>query len=294
MVTLASDTGPHGSVLRYCRRMSDYVHSPRAGFEAALVGAALQAALSTDRRLPVFGIVGLQGSGKSTLAAQVSALAESRGLRTAVVSLDDFYLERQQRLQLARQVHPLLATRGPPGTHDLALALSTMVQLQEGRRIALPRFDKLADDRLPRTQWPVVAGHCDLVILEGWFLKTPAQHDLELQPALNPLERNEDGAGTWRRWCNEALAREYPALWQCIDRLWFLQGPGLEVVPGWRWEQEQALQAAHPGPTGMDRGQIDRFVQLFERVSRQALRALPHVAERTIMIDSERRPLRFS
>jgi D-glycerate 3-kinase len=294
MVTLASDAGPHGWILRYCRRMSDYVHSPSAGFNAALVGAALQAALSTGRRVPVFGIVGLQGSGKSTLAAQMSAAAESRGLRTAVVSLDDFYLGRQQRLQLAHQVHPLLATRGPPGTHDLALALSTMAQLQEGRRIALPRFDKLADDRLPRTQWPLTADRCDLVILEGWFLKTPAEQDAELQPPLNALERDEDGDGVWRSWCNRALARDYPALWQYIDRLWFLQGPGFEVVPGWRWEQEQALQATHPGPTGMDRGQIDRFVQLFERVSRQALRALPHVAERTIMIDSERRPLRLS
>jgi len=37
-----------------------------------------------------------------------------------VLSLDDFYLGHAARLQLARDIHPLLATRGVPGTHDIA------------------------------------------------------------------------------------------------------------------------------------------------------------------------------
>jgi D-glycerate 3-kinase len=40
----------------------------------------------------------------------------------------------------------------------------------------------------------------------------------------------------------------------------------------------------------MDRAQVARFVQLFERVSRQALRTLPAIAERTIQLDAQRRP----
>jgi len=34
-----------------------------------------------------------------------------------------------------------------------------------------------------------------------------------------------------------------------------------------------------------------RFVQFFERTSRQALRTLPTIAERTIRLDAQRRPL---
>ena len=34
-----------------------------------------------------------------------------------------------------------------------------------------------------------------------------------------------------------------------------------------------------------------RFVQFFERVSRQALRTLPGIAERTIRLDAQRQPL---
>lgn len=275
--------------MRYCRRMADHAHVPTSGFDPSLVASALEAALAIDTAVPVFGIVGLQGSGKSTLAAQVAALAARRGLQAAVVSLDDFYLERRERLQLAEQVHPLLATRGPPGTHDLPLALDTMAKLRRGARVALPRFDKLADDRAPLAQWPVVEGRCDLAIVEGWFLKTPPQDDPDLSEPVNALEREEDAHGVWRRYCNTALATEYPALWDTVDAAWFLQGPGFEVVPEWRWQQEQALQAADPGRTAMSRAQVERFVQFFERVSRQALKTLPAIAERTVRLDSERR-----
>lgn len=259
------------------------------GFDATLVRAAFDAARALPAATPVFAITGLQGSGKSTLAAQLVAAAEAEGLRAATLSIDDFYLTRAERERLAREVHPLLATRGPAGTHDLPLALATLDALREGRPAALPRFDKLADERLSETRWPRTAGRVDLVVFEGWFLKTPAEPDPSLAAPLNALERDEDADGTWRRWCNAALARDYPALWQRIDALWFLRGPGFDVVPEWRWQQEQALQAAEPGRTGMRRGEVERFVQFYERTSRQALRSLPAIAERTLPLDWQRR-----
>lgn len=267
-----------------------HVSSP--GFDETLVSTALDAALALPGPTPVFAIAGLQGSGKSTLAAQVAGLAQKRGLRVAVLSIDDFYLGRDQRQRLAREVHPLLATRGPPGTHDLDLALGTMESLRAGRATRLPRFDKLADDRLPATQWPTAEQRCDFVLLEGWFLKTPPQSSDELIAPINALERDEDPDGAWRRWCNAALADDYPRLWRSIDALWFLQGPGFEVVPEWRWQQEQTLRAADPGRAAMTRAEVGRFVQFFERVSRQALRALPAIAERTVPLDTQRRSAR--
>lgn len=261
---------------------------PSPGFDPALVASALDAALSLPHATPVFAISGLQGSGKSTLAAQMERLARSRGQQVAVLSIDDFYLGKAERLQLARKVHPLLATRGPPGTHDLALAIDTLQRLRSGADTPLPRFDKLADDRLPVARWPRTQGRCDLVVLEGWFLKTPAQDAQALIAPINTLERDEDTDGHWRNWCNQVLALDYPALWQHIDLLWFLQGPGFDVVPDWRWQQEQSLQASDPRRAGMRREEVERFVQLFERVSRQALRTLPIIADRTITLDKER------
>ena len=263
--------------------------SPRR-FPQSLVNQALEDALATAQPVPILAISGLQGSGKSTLAAQVVELARSRGLQAAALSIDDVYLTRAQRQRLAGRVHPLLATRGPPGTHDLALALATLDAARAGQPLWLPRFDKLADERVPQAQWQQLE-KLDLLVFEGWFLGTPAEAEAALQQPLNPLEREADPDGTWRRWCNQALAEHYPALWQRFDRLWFLQPPGFEVVPQWRWQQEQGLQQAAPGRTGMNRAQVQRFVQFYERVSRQALRSLPAIADRTIALDAQRKPL---
>lgn len=236
----------------------------------------------------VLGISGLQGTGKSTLASQIAAAAGARGLRAGVLSLDDLYLDPGTRAGLAREVHPLLATRGPPGTHEVALGVSILQAVHAGTPVRLPRFDKLGDRRLPERDWPA-AGTLDLLLFEGWCVGTPPETATRLVEPLNALERDEDAAGTWRRWCNAALARDYPALWAAMDRLMFLQPPGFEVVFDWRLQQEQRLQAAAPHRPAMDAAGIARFVQHFERVSRQALCTLPDRAHRVVALDATRR-----
>ena len=68
----------------------------------------------------LINVNGSQGSGKSTLTAFLSLiLTHHFGLNTVDISIDDFYLTKIQREQLAKDVHPLLATRGVPGTHDI-------------------------------------------------------------------------------------------------------------------------------------------------------------------------------
>ncbi|MEO6263632.1 MAG: kinase [Luteimonas sp.] len=268
----------------------------QGGYPDDFVAGVLADALDHDCR--VYGIAGLQGTGKSTLSVQLAAMASKRALRVVALSIDDFYLGREARRQLGRSVHPLCATRGAPGTHDVALACDVLDALREGRTTALPRFDKIADDQLPRAQWPLAQGADPgsgpgqaLVLLEGWFLKVPPQDDAELVEPINALERDEDPHGTWRRWSNDALARDYPPLWSRLERLLFLQGPGFDIVPQWRWQQEQTLQAAHPDRKAMTHEQVGRFVRFFERVSRQALRTLPGIAERTVRLDAARRPI---
>ncbi len=269
--------------------MPSRVHaSASTGFSPGLVAAVLDRALA--HRVRVQGIAGLQGSGKSTLAAQVVALARARGLHAVAVSLDDFYLGRRERLARGRRIHPLLATRGPPGSHDLALAVATLDALRDGQRCRVPRFDKLSDRRLPPSRWRSMDSATDLLLFEGWFLKTPPQSADALREPVNALEREADPGGQWRTWCNDALC-DYAPLWSRIDRLLFLQPPGFEIVPGWRWQQERRMQAVHPRRGGMDRHAIERFVMAFERVSRHALATLPAIAEDCVRLDAKRRPL---
>ncbi|MYJ73656.1 MAG: hypothetical protein F4089_00575, partial [Gammaproteobacteria bacterium] len=82
--------------------------------------AALLADDWRRRGTPSAGLGGGQGAGKSTLGRLIAQAGSMLGIRIEVLSIDDFYLTKEQRLQLAEDVHPLLATRGPPGTHDVA------------------------------------------------------------------------------------------------------------------------------------------------------------------------------
>ena len=101
---------------------------------------------------PLFlGINGAQGTGKSTLADFLQlALEESVGWHVAVLSIDDFYLTKTEREHLRKTTHPLLITRGVPGTHDLQLLSTCIEQLRNlnlGSKLSLPRFDKAQEDR---------------------------------------------------------------------------------------------------------------------------------------------------
>lgn len=257
------------------------------GYPDAFVATVLERALALPGPCRVFGITGLQGTGKSTLSAQVAARAEARGLRAVVLSIDDLYLDQPERHRLGREVHPLLATRGAPGSHDLALGEATFEALRAGRG-RLPAFDKISDRRLAESEWARLDDVPDLVLFEGWFHKVPPQSDAELTAPINALERDEDREGTWRRWCNDALAG-YAPLWARLDALLFLQGPGFEQVPEWRGQQERTLAAANPGRRTMTQAEVERFVLFFERVSRQALATLPGIADWTVRVDAQRR-----
>lgn len=263
---------------------------------ATPASAAQLAALLLARRPPqpralqVIGLAAPPGSGKSTVAAAMVDQAHQQGLRAATLSLDDVYLPGSQRQQLATRIHPLLATRGPPGSHDLPLALSLLDALQRGQPCSLPRFDKLADEPLPRSRWPRADAGLQLLVLEGWMLGVGPQDEAALAKPVNTLEREQDGDGRWRCWCNQRLQLDYPALWQRIDWLCVLQPPDWETVLGWRIEQEQRL-AASQGRPGMDAAAVTRFLQHFERVGRHAMATLPTIAALCLPLDAQRRVL---
>ncbi|KRE88879.1 kinase [Frateuria sp. Soil773] len=245
--------------------------------------------IARARRPYVLGLSGLQGSGKSTLARVMKALAEARGLPTDVLSLDDFYYPRGEREALAREVHPLLRTRGVPGTHEIELLLSVLAALPRASDklpVAWPRFDKGRDTRIPPSRWPRATRPPRLVILEGWALGLRPQLQSALETPVNALERDEDPDGSWRHWVNKQL-RGYQPLWRKLDALVVLQAPNWDVVMRWRSEQEANLLARH-APLAMDADTMVRFLAHFERLSRHALATLPALADSVVEYDTER------
>ena len=198
-------------------------------------------------------------------------------------------------MRLARTVHPLLITRGVPGTHDVALAMSTLDALRNAspeNPARLPRFDKGLDTRLPPSRWRVVSRPPRFVILEGWCVAVPPQTMGELEQPINALERDEDAQAIWRTWANDQLSRQYTKLWRRLDRLVMLQAPSFEIVSRWRDEQERALRKRGAiralSPTA-----LRRFLMHYERLSRQALKRLPALADLRIVLDGSRRVVRI-
>ncbi|WP_294334262.1 AAA family ATPase [uncultured Sphingomonas sp.] len=235
----------------------------------------------------VLGLCGAQGSGKSTLAAAVARAVPD----TVILSLDDLYRTRAARRDLAATIHPLFATRGVPGTHDVDLGIATLDALRAGARIRLPRFDKAVDDRVPDGD-VAEAGAVRLILFEGWCVGARPIADADLAEPINALERNEDGDGRWRRSWNAALAGSYQALFARVDRLVLLEAPGWETVLRWRTEQEQTLRAAGAsGPGVMDDAAVARFIQHYERLTRHILAEMPGRADLVLPLD-ERRSLR--
>jgi D-glycerate 3-kinase len=255
--------------------------------------AALEAALSLLlRRAPpvLAGLSGVPGSGKSTFARALARLAARRGVALLVLSLDDFYFGRRARQRLAREVHPLLATRGVPGTHDLALldaVLDALPGASPDRPVAVPRFDKGRDTRRPPSRWRGVERTPEIVLLEGWCVGIEPEDPAVPMTPCNALEREEDPDGRWRRRVNAALAGPYGRLWKRLDPLILLEAPGFEVVAAWRAEQERA-RLARGAPRALGAGTLARFLMHIERLSRHALRSLPPRADLRIALDRHR------
>ena len=237
------------------------------------------------------GVSGAQGTGKSTLAEFLRlALEVNSGWRVVVLSLDDFYLTKRDRVRLSKRVHPLLETRGVPGTHDLCM-LSTCIEelklLNAEREMQVPRFDKSIDDREDPEAWPVISGRVDVIILEGWCVGSTAQASDTLSTAINSLEEEQDPSVEWRHFVNAQLAGEYATLFKQLDALVFLRAPNFDAVKRWRIEQEEKLAAATGVSAAgvMNKSQVARFIQHFERITRENLASLPGIADVVVDLD---------
>ena len=251
--------------------------------------AARSRALREQRGRTVYlGLCGAQGSGKSTIAAATTAILNARGLKAVTLSLDDFYPSREARGWLAAKVHPLMAVRGPPGTHDVPLACVVLDHLGLPGATPLPRFDKSTDERLPKADWRLIDGPVDVVIFEGWCVGARPQPASDLALPVNDLERVDDANGTWRHYANRQLAEPYQALFSRLDALVLLAAPGFEVVRAWRTEQEQKLRDRTG--RGMDDTSINRFIAHYERLTRWILQEMPARADWTIPLTADRTP----
>lgn len=253
----------------------------------------IRAVLPSVRKPLVLGICGAQGSGKTTLVTALATALEAEGIAAATLSLDDLYLTRAERQALAQTLHPLFATRGVPGTHDIALGLDALDALERGEAVPLPRFDKGNDDRAPMESSPTAPKGVQVLLLEGWCLGARPEDIAALAQPVNSLEADEDPDGRWRAHANTALAGPYQALFARIDILVLLAAPDWEVVAQWREQQEAELRAKGAA-RAMSRAEVRRFIQHYERLTRWILQEMPARADLVVRLGEHREVLGIS
>lgn len=195
-------------------------------------------------RCQLIAINGAQGTGKSTLCLFLKAFIEQTKKRAVVISLDDIYLKKQERLALANKVHPLLKTRGVPGTHDLALGQTLIQQLTSANihdLTYIPRFSKAHDDRAEKSQWTKYTGRPDFILFEGWCMGAQAEAETQLDKAINRLEQKHDANHCWRRYVNNILSKNYQIFFNQFEKLIMLKAPNFQSICEWRELQEKKL-----------------------------------------------------
>lgn len=228
----------------------------------------------------IIGINGAQGAGKTTFCKVMNLLLEQLfNKNTVCLSIDDLYKSRQQRQILADQIHPLLITRGVPGTHNTELGIKLLKQLrnQDITDCLIPVFDKATDNPLPQSRWKAVKTHYDIILFEGWCVGSRAQTAEQLKHPINQLEREEDSQGIWRNHINQQLQSSYTELFSMIDIMVMLKIPDFNKVYEWRKLQEHKLRQSLNGKAGhtMSDSDIKRFVMHFERITRHNLKDMP-------------------
>ncbi len=248
----------------------------------------------------VIGINGAQGAGKSTLFNLLEViLTEGFNLKVVGFSIDDLYKTYDERIELSETIHPLLRTRGVPGTHDVELGMEILNSLknsQEDTITKIPVFDKSTDDRCEASVWQEWIGPADVIVLEGWCVGADPQQASDLVEPINVLETDEDATGAWRDYVNAQLKGPYQELFNMIEVLIMLKVPSMDAVFEWRSLQEKKLAERvkyiydTQQPTQhlriMDERQIQRFIQHYERLTRHMLAEMPTRADITLCLNS--------
>lgn len=252
--------------------------------------------LNTEEKTQVIGINGAQGAGKTTFSHLLRVVLEKQfGMRVVSLSIDDFYLSRAEREQLAKDVHPLLITRGVPGTHNVRLCekvINSLSQATPKTETIIPRFNKATDDPFPESQWDTFVGRPNVILFDGWFMGAVEQKETELLSPINDLERNEDPYCVWRRYVNSQLKDNYHSLFDKIDILVMLKISSFDKVYEWRSLQESKLRIKTKGQKNlrvMSDEELRRFISHYERLTRYMLREMPKRADMLFNVSSDHR-----
>ena len=238
-----------------------------------------------DKKRPYFvGLAGGQGTGKTTISSLIRIiLIKYFKLKVFRISIDDFYKTRKERISLSKRIHPMLLTRGVPGTHDINMMLSFFkkVKSKKFKRLKLPTFNKAIDDRSNKKSWYELNEKPDVIIFEGWCVGAKSETNNTLKKTINSMEKTEDQKKIWRKYVNYQLKSKYKNLYSQLNCLIYLKAKNFNLLQKWRLKQERKLWIKSKMKSNskiMSKGDVINFMQTYQRITQNMFRYMPKYA----------------
>ena len=242
-------------------------------------------AKKANKKKPYFiGLAGGQGTGKTTISSIIKIILEKYfKLKVFKISIDDFYKTRKERTNLSKKVHPMLMTRGVPGTHDIKMMLDFFKKAKNKRfkKLKVPNFNKAIDDRFPKKNWNNINEQPDIIIFEGWCVGAKAELYETLKKPINSLEKTDDQNLIWRKHVNEQLKKKYKKLYSQLNCMIYLKARSFSLLQKWRLKQEKKLWLKTKNKRShkiMSKGDVINFMQTYQRITQNMFKNMPKYA----------------
>ena len=246
-----------------------------------------------NKKRPYFvGLAGGQGTGKTTISSLVQIiLIKFFRLKVFRISIDDFYKTRKERISLSKRVHPMLLTRGVPGTHDINMMLSFFkkIKSKKFKKLKLPTFDKAKDDRFNKKYWYDLKNKPDVIIFEGWCVGAKSEKNNTLKKTINSMEKTKDQKQTWRKYVNQQLKSKYKNLYSQLNCLIYLKASSFRLLQKWRLKQERKLWLNNKKNSKlkiMNKEDVISFMQTYQRITQNMFKKTPKYASIILNLNS--------
>ena len=246
-----------------------------------------------DKKKPYFvGLAGGQGTGKTTISSLIRIiLTKYFKLNVFRISIDDFYKTRKERINLSKRVHPMLLTRGVPGTHDINMMLNFFKKSKSKKfkTMKLPNFNKAIDDRFPKNKWNKINKRPDVIIFEGWCVGARAETNKTLKKSINSMEKAKDQKLIWRKYVNQQLKTKYKKLYSQLNCMIYLKAKNFSLLQKWRLKQEHKLWLKTKKKGGhkiMSKGDVINFMQTYQRITQNMFKNMPKYASIILNLNS--------
>ena len=240
----------------------------------------------------ILGLSGGQGIGKTTISSIIALILKKYfKLNIFKISIDDFYKTRKERFLLSKKIHPLLMTRGVPGTHDINIVLNFFKRVKKNnfKSLKLPKFDKAIDDRCKKSSWYTIKKRPDIIIFEGWCVGARSQKNIILKKPVNSLEKSNDQNLFWRKYVNDQLKKKYKKLFSYLDCLLYMKAKNFSLLQKGRLKQEKKLWIKSKNKKNlklMSKGDVINFMQTYQRITQNMFEDVPKYASIIIKLNS--------